>query len=64
MARSIDYGNLMHRAMRGLIQSVLTEVAEHGLPGAHHDLGNVDAVQIADGNATDTARPYPTQQRR
>ena len=36
MARSIDYGNLMHRAMRGLIQSVLADVAEHGLPGAHH----------------------------
>ena len=36
MARSIDYGNLMHRAMRGLIQTVLGEVAENGLPGAHH----------------------------
>lgn len=36
MARSIDYGNLMHRAMRGLIQSVLLDVAAHGLPGAHH----------------------------
>ena len=36
MARSIDYGNLMHRAMRGLIQTVLTDVARDGLPGAHH----------------------------
>ena len=36
MSRSIDYGNLMHRAMRGLIQEVLTGVAEDGLPGAHH----------------------------
>lgn len=36
MARSIDYGNLMHRAMRGLIRQVLTDVAEHGLPGDHH----------------------------
>ena len=36
MARSIDYGNLMHRAMRGLIQTVLRDVAVHGLPGAHH----------------------------
>ncbi len=33
---SIDYGNLMHRAMRGLIQEVLTSVATNGLPGAHH----------------------------
>lgn len=36
MARSIDYGTLMHRAMRGLIQDVLTDVAAHGLPGSHH----------------------------
>lgn len=26
----------MHRAMRGLIQEVLADVAEHGLPGNHH----------------------------
>ena len=36
MAKSIDYGNLMHRAMRGLIQTVLKDVAANGLPGAHH----------------------------
>ncbi|SEQ83624.1 SspB family protein [Thalassovita taeanensis] len=36
MARSIDYGNLMHQAMRGLIQQVLEDVSARGLPGAHH----------------------------
>ncbi|MFL4471250.1 SspB family protein [Tateyamaria armeniaca] len=36
MSRSIDYGNLMHEAMRGLIRKVLTDVAERGLPGSHH----------------------------
>jgi hypothetical protein len=36
MAKTIDYGNLMHRAMRGLIQTVLTDVAKNGLPGDHH----------------------------
>ncbi|WP_085893610.1 SspB family protein [Roseovarius litorisediminis] len=36
MSRSIDYGNLMHRAMRGLIQEVLADVRDNGLPGAHH----------------------------
>lgn len=36
MARTIEYGNLMHNAMRGLIQSVLTDVSLHGLPGNHH----------------------------
>lgn len=36
MSRSIDYGNLMHEAMRGLIRKVLDDVAINGLPGAHH----------------------------
>ncbi len=36
MSRKIDYGNLMHRAMRGLIQDVLRDVARDGLPGQHH----------------------------
>lgn len=36
MSRSIDYGKLMHRAMRSLIQEVLTDVRDNGLPGAHH----------------------------
>lgn len=36
MSRSIDYGNLMHDAMRGLIRKVLTDVSENGLPGVHH----------------------------
>ncbi len=52
MARSIDYGNLMHRAMRGLIQSVLSDVADHGLPGNHHFFITFDTnhpdVAIAD----------------
>jgi uncharacterized protein len=36
MTHSIDYGNLMHRAMRGLIHDVLKSVERDGLPGAHH----------------------------
>lgn len=36
MSRKIDYGNLMHEAMRGLIRKVLLDVAERGLPGNHH----------------------------
>lgn len=52
MARSIDYGNLMHRAMRGLIHEVLTGIQSDGLPGDHHffitfDTGHPD-VEIAD----------------
>jgi uncharacterized protein len=52
MARTIDYGNLMHRAMRGLIQQVLSDVADHGLPGNHHFFITFDTmhpdVEIAD----------------
>ena len=36
MTRRLDYGSLMHRAMRRLIREVLEDVAEHGLPGEHH----------------------------
>ncbi|SFD68320.1 hypothetical protein SAMN04488523_10262 [Sulfitobacter brevis] len=36
MSRSIDYGNLMHEAMRGLIRKVLLDIADRGLPGSHH----------------------------
>lgn len=36
MSGTIDYGNLMHTAMRRLIRDVLSDVAARGLPGAHH----------------------------
>ncbi len=52
MSRTIDYGNLMHRAMRGLIQEVLEGVAENGLPGQHHFFITFDTmhpdVELAD----------------
>lgn len=52
MASTIDYGNLMHRAMRGLIQQVLGDVARDGLPGDHHFFITFDTmhpdVEIAD----------------
>ena len=52
MTSSIDYGNLMHRAMRGLIQNVLSDVARNGLPGQHHFFITFDTmhpdVEIAD----------------
>lgn len=52
MAKNIDYGNLMHRAMRGLIQTVLEDVQRDGLPGQHHFFITFDTmhpdVEIAD----------------
>jgi hypothetical protein len=36
MAKSINYGQLMHKALRQLMADVLSQVARDGLPGAHH----------------------------
>ena len=52
MTTGINYGSLMHQAMRGLIRTVLTDVQNDGLPGDHHffitfDTGHPD-VEIAD----------------
>jgi len=52
MSQTIDYGNLMHDAMRGLIQKVLGGIAADGLPGQHHFFITFDTmhpdVEIAD----------------
>ena len=52
MARGIDYGGMMHRAMQGLIADVLQAVAEDGLPGEHHFFITFDTrdegVEMAD----------------
>ncbi|MFA9232052.1 MAG: hypothetical protein RIR95_821 [Pseudomonadota bacterium] len=52
MAKQIDYGNLMHNAMCGLIKAVLKDVAVSGLPGAHHFFITFDTthakVEMAD----------------
>jgi len=48
---TIDYGTLMHDAMRDLIKRVFLRVAEQGLPGDHHFFisfdTNFDGVEIA-----------------
>jgi uncharacterized protein len=36
MSKGIDYGRLMHKALRQLISEVLAQVARNGLPGDHH----------------------------
>ena len=44
MSRGIDYGNLMHDAMRGLIRRVMEDVADRGLPGEHHFFITIDTT--------------------
>lgn len=50
--QTIDYGTLMHKAMRSLILEVLTDVSSNGLPGNHHFFITFDTmhpdVEIAD----------------
>lgn len=53
MSNEIDYGNLMHNAMRGLIKQVLHQIERDGeLPGQHHFFITFDTthpdVQIAE----------------
>ncbi|MEP3345226.1 MAG: ClpXP protease specificity-enhancing factor SspB [Litoreibacter sp.] len=52
MTDTIDYGNKMHRAMRGLIAEVLEDVGANGLPGEHHFFITFDTrhpdVEMAD----------------
>jgi hypothetical protein len=52
MNGGINYGRLMHNAMRGLIREVLSKVAEEGLPGEHHFFITFDTrhpdVEMAD----------------
>lgn len=52
MARGIDYGGMMHRAMQRLIGDVLRQVAAEGLSGEHHFFITFDTrdpgVDIAD----------------
>ena len=53
VVRMIDYGNMMHDAMRSLIQRLLQDIANTGkLPGDHHFFITFDTmhpdVEIAD----------------
>ncbi len=61
MTRSIDYGNLMHRAMRGLIQTVLADVAQNGLPGAHHFFITFDTTHPGVAIADWLKERYPSE---
>lgn len=44
MTDKIDYGTLMHNAMRGLVKEVLLDVQRRGLPGNHHFFITIDTT--------------------
>ena len=61
MAEEIDYGNLMHNAMRSLIQDVLAEVKNTGLPGEHHFFITFDTNHVEVEMAPWLKERYPTE---
>lgn len=61
MAESIDYGRLMHRAMRDLIRHVLDQVARDGLPGEHHFFITFDTQHPEVGIAPWLRERYPDE---
>jgi hypothetical protein len=60
-AATIPYGRLMHHAMRGLIQQVLTDVALTGLPGDHHFFITFDTTAGGVGLADWLRDRYPDE---
>ena len=61
MADEIDYGNLMHNAMRSLIQDVLADVKINGLPGEHHFFITFDTNHAEVEMAPWLKERYPTE---
>ena len=59
--KSIDYGSLMHRAMRGLIRDVLLQVEREGLPGNHHFFITFDTTHPDTEIADWLSDRYPTE---
>ena len=61
MVDEIDYGNLMHNAMRSLIQDVLADVKINGLPGEHHFFITFDTNHAEVEMAPWLKERYPTE---
>ncbi len=59
MAKSINYGQLMHKALRGLMAEVLAQVARDGLPGEHHFFITFDTTHPGVDMATSLRERYP-----
>jgi hypothetical protein len=58
---TIDYEALHQEALRGLVRSVLTEVAKSGLPGEHHFYISYDVRSPGVGLSKRLREKYPTE---
>ncbi|MXU66358.1 SspB family protein [Oceanomicrobium pacificus] len=61
MTNGINYGQLMQRAMQGLLREVLEYTAENGLPGAHHFFFTFDTTHPGVDMADWLKDRYPTE---
>jgi uncharacterized protein len=61
MPKEIDYGRLMHRALRRLIADVLAQVARSGLPGDHHFYITFDTRHPGVDMAASLKERYPEE---
>jgi hypothetical protein len=61
MARGINYGQLMHKALRQLMADVLTQVSEDGLPGKHHFFITFDTEHPGVDMADSLMQRYPKE---
>jgi hypothetical protein len=61
MAKGINYGQLMHKALRQLMADVLAQVAENGLPGKHHFFITFDTAHPGVDMAASLMQRYPKE---
>jgi hypothetical protein len=61
MSKGINYGRLMHKALRQLISDVLAQVARTGLPGKHHFYITFDTTHPGVDMARSLKERYPEE---
>lgn len=61
MSKGINYGRLMHKALRQLISDVLAQVAKNGLPGKHHFYITFDTSHPGVDMARSLKERYPDE---
>lgn len=61
MAKAINYGQLMHKALRQLMSDVLSQVAREGLPGKHHFFISFDTTHPGVDMAESLRKRYPEE---
>jgi hypothetical protein len=61
MAKAINYGQLMHKALRHLMAEVLTQIARDGLPGKHHFFITFDTTHPGVDMSASLKARYPEE---